>query len=124
MDQQSHENGRNVVPIMLYGEKVSFDRNRQTKVLHGSDPEKDRDAYEREYIPWSGSTAKGYCKWRVMLEQHTTTAPLTTVKAKINGTTQLLQGSSKKEWLKISSKLFAASEKQCHKHLRSFLDCT
>jgi hypothetical protein len=50
--------------------------------------------YEKSYTPWTGHTVKGYCKFRLMLDEYINQAPLNNMNEWVNTVSLLLSGTT------------------------------
>jgi hypothetical protein len=102
---RSTENPKHKAPIPLFPEPDSADTNAaQVKVKLRRDPlHAKSELYEKFYTPWTGHTVKGYCKFRVMLDEYVKNAPLTKPNERVTGMTILLNGIPLATWQNVIS---------------------
>jgi RNase H-like domain found in reverse transcriptase len=97
------ENPRWQAPILLYPESVEA---KMVKVKLRRNPTVASSAeYEKSYMPWTGHTVEGYCKFRAMIDEYIEQAPLNNVNERVSAIPFLLSGTPLSNWQNVLAQL-------------------
>ena len=94
------DNPKHKAPIPLFPEPDSTEGVlAPVKVKLRRNPEQPKsELYEKFYTPWMGHTVEGFCKFRAMLDEYTSNAPLTNVNERVSAVSILLSGTPLANW--------------------------
>ena len=101
------DNPKHKAPIPLFPEPDSTEGVlAPVKVKLRRNPEQPKsELYEKFYTPWMGHTVEGFCKFRAMLDEYTSNAPLTNVNERVSAVSILLSGTPLANWQNVLSAL-------------------